>query len=103
MKQPTFAIVVVFKIKPDHIGAFTARVQQQAKNSLRLEEGCKQFDVLLDESDPNTIVLYETYVDAQAFAEHRQTPHFADFNTNVTPWVESKEVRRLTLLEELKS
>jgi quinol monooxygenase YgiN len=102
MTHPTFAIVVVFKIKPESLDDFLRRVRQQAKDSLRLEEGCKQFDVLVDEADSNTIVLYETYVDAQAFADHRQTSHFADFNTTVTPWVESKEVRRLTLLEESK-
>jgi quinol monooxygenase YgiN len=102
MKHPTFAIVVVFKIKPDCVGAFIARVQRQASDSLRLEEGCKQFDVLVDETDPTTVVLYETYIDGQAFADHRLTPHFADFNATVTPWVESKEVRRLTLLEEIK-
>jgi (4S)-4-hydroxy-5-phosphonooxypentane-2,3-dione isomerase len=102
MKHPTFAIVVVFKIKPERLNDFLPRVRQQAMDSLRLEEGCKQFDVLVDEADPNTIVLYETYVDSPAFADHHQTQHFADFNATVTPWVESKEVRRLTLLEELK-
>jgi (4S)-4-hydroxy-5-phosphonooxypentane-2,3-dione isomerase len=101
MKHPTFAIVVVFRIKPDSLNDFLTRVRQQAKDSLRLEEGCKQFDVLVDETDPTTVVLYETYIDGQAFADHRLTPHFADFNATVTPWVESKEVRRLTLLEEL--
>ncbi|TWU30689.1 four-carbon acid sugar kinase family protein [Novipirellula artificiosorum] len=44
-------------------------------------------------------VLYETYVDAPAFDIHRETTHFAEFNETVTPWVQSKEVRRLTLLE----
>jgi (4S)-4-hydroxy-5-phosphonooxypentane-2,3-dione isomerase len=101
MKHPRFAIVVVFKIKPESRDDFLPRVRQQAKDSLRLEEDCTQFDVLVDEVDLNTIVLYETYVDAQAFANHCQTQHFADFNQTVTPWVESKEVRRLTLLEEL--
>ncbi len=102
MKHPTFAIVVTFKVKPENTGEFLPRVRQQAQDSLRLEEGCDQFDVLVDETDPNSIVLYETYSDAQAFDDHRQTPHFADFDITVTPWIESKEVRRLTLLEELK-
>jgi quinol monooxygenase YgiN len=100
MKHPTFAIVVTFKVKPDKTKHFVPRVQQQARDSLKLEEGCHQFDVLVDETDPNTIVLYETYSDAQAFVDHRQTPHFADFNDTVTPWIDSKDVRRLTLLEE---
>jgi (4S)-4-hydroxy-5-phosphonooxypentane-2,3-dione isomerase len=99
MSHPTFAIVVTFQIKPDCIAKFLPRVQQQASDSVHLEEGCIQFDVLVDEKDPTIVVLYETYVDAPAFDIHRETTHFAQFNETVTPWVQSKEVRRLTLLE----
>jgi (4S)-4-hydroxy-5-phosphonooxypentane-2,3-dione isomerase len=95
MHQPTFAIVVTFQIKPECVELFLARVKQQASDSLRLEEGCKQFDVLIDESNPAIIVLYETYTDAKAFDAHRATTHFADFSTAVAPWFASKEVRRL--------
>lgn len=102
MKHPNFAIVVTFKIKPEKTPEFLLRVRRQAQDSLRIEEGCHQFDVLVDEQDPNTIVLYETYRDAQAFDDHRQTSHFADFNATVTPWIDAKEVQRLSLLEELK-
>jgi (4S)-4-hydroxy-5-phosphonooxypentane-2,3-dione isomerase len=102
MKHPTFAILVIFKIKPDCMQSFLPRVRQQASDSLRLEEGCKQFDVLLDEGEANTVVLYETYLDAQAFADHCATSHFADFGKTVTPWIESKSLRRLNLLEGTK-
>jgi quinol monooxygenase YgiN len=102
MKHPTFAIGVTFEILPERTWNFLPRVRQQAQDSLRLEEDCNQFDVLVDEIDPNTIVLYETYRDAQAFDDHSQTPHFADFNATVIAWIEFKEVRRLTLLEELR-
>jgi (4S)-4-hydroxy-5-phosphonooxypentane-2,3-dione isomerase len=99
MKHPTFAIVVTFQIKPDCLAKFLTRTQQQASDSVRLEEGCIQFDVLVDETDPAIVVLYETYVDAEAFDVHLATDHFAKFNETVTPWVLSKEVRRLKLLE----
>jgi quinol monooxygenase YgiN len=102
MNHPTFAIVVTFQIKSQYVEPFVARVQQQASDSLRLEEGCHQFDVLIDETNPAIVVLYETYTDAKAFDVHRATSHFADFNEVVTPWIASKEVRRLKLLEEIK-
>jgi quinol monooxygenase YgiN len=102
MNHPTFAIVVTFQIKPEYAEPFLARVQQQASDSLRLEEGCHQFDVLIDETNPEIVVLYETYTDANAFDVHRATSHFADFNEVVTPWIASKGVRRLKLLEEMK-
>jgi quinol monooxygenase YgiN len=37
-------------------------------------------------------MLYETYDDRAAFVKHRATPHFADFNQTVGPWIESKSV-----------
>ncbi len=98
MNQPTFAIVVVFRIKTDFVEAFRQRVLQQATDSVQLEEGCHQFDVLQDEQDNGTIVLYETYQDAAAFKVHRSTPHFDDFNRTVSEWVESKQVHRLNFL-----
>jgi (4S)-4-hydroxy-5-phosphonooxypentane-2,3-dione isomerase len=93
--SPTFAIAVTFHIKSEFVDAFRSRVLQQASDSLRLEEGCYQFDVLVDESDPSIIFLYETYADAAAFEDHRATPHFADFSRTIADWVESKELRRL--------
>lgn len=99
MTKPTFAIAVTFQIKPEHVDQFTKRVQQQARDSVTLEPGCFQFDVLVDQSDRSIIVLYETYADADAFVTHKATEHFADFDKQVSDWVESKEVRSLTLLE----
>lgn len=98
MKQPTFAIAVVFEIKSEFIGSFRTRIVQQATDSITKEAGCLQFDVLTDESDPSLFFLYETYVDANAFEIHKATPHFADYDAAVADWVISKQVRRLTML-----
>ncbi|MCD0460438.1 putative quinol monooxygenase [Roseiconus lacunae] len=99
MKHPSFAIAVTFEIKPEHRDAFLQRVLQQASDSVRLEDGCFQFDVLVDEDNPNIVFLYETYADAAAFDTHRATDHFADFSQQVADWVASKTLRRLVLQE----
>lgn len=99
MPQPSFAIAVTFVIKPDCVERFRTRVLQQAADSLQKEPGCCQFDVLSDESKSNVFFLYETYVDAAAFDEHRATAHFADFGQAVSEWVESKLLCRLNILE----
>ena len=95
---PAFAIAVTFRIKPEFVDQFRARVLQQASDSLRLEDGCQQFDVSVDENDPSIVFLYETYDNAAAFDTHRATPHFADFSQTIADWVDSKELRRLTRL-----
>ncbi len=99
MKPATFAINVTFHIKAEFVEPFQARILQQARDSLAREPGCCQFDVLIDESHPATFVLYETYVDADAFEAHKATEHFADYDRTVADWVESKSVRRLHLVE----
>lgn len=98
MSQPTFAITVTFHIKPEHVDSFRMRVLQQARDSVEKEASCHQFDVHVDESDPAVFVLYESYADAAAFADHKKTPHFLDFDATVGAWVQSKDVRRLTHL-----
>lgn len=99
MPQPTFAIAVTFHIKPENADQFCARVLQQAADSVQKEPGCFQFDVLRDESNQNIFFLYETYANAAALDDHRQTPHFANFSQTVADWIDSKDVRRLTILE----
>ncbi|MEO1524531.1 MAG: putative quinol monooxygenase [Planctomycetota bacterium] len=97
--KPTFAIVVTFQIKPEHVDAFRERMLVQASDSLRLEEGCHRFDVLTDEADSSVFVLYEAYTDAEAFEFHKQTEHFRDYDQCVQGWIASKSIQRLNLLE----
>ncbi|SMP58702.1 Quinol monooxygenase YgiN [Neorhodopirellula lusitana] len=99
MTKPTFAIAVTFRIKPDFVDAFRTRVLQQASDSVQLEPECFQFDVSTEESDASIFFLYETYANADAFAAHKTTAHFLDFDQQVADWIETKEVRRLNLLE----
>lgn len=100
MPQPSFAVAVTFEIKPDCVESFHQRVAQQARDSVEKEPDCIQFDVLVDEGDPCIVHLYETYTDAAAFAAHRTTLHFLDFDSTVRDWVASKQVRRLNMLQE---
>ena len=65
----------------------------QARNSLRLEPDCHQFDVCRDPEDPGEFFLYEVYASAAAFETHQQTNHFAAFVTRVGDMVEEKTVR----------
>jgi quinol monooxygenase YgiN len=42
----------------------------------RQEPGCVTYIPHLLEDDPNTVVIYEQYVDQKALAAHRETEHF---------------------------
>ncbi len=42
----------------------------------RQEPGCVSYIPHRHEDDPDTVILYEQYVDQKALAAHRETPHF---------------------------
>lgn len=91
-------ITVEFRITPHRVGEFEAAIVANARESLRTEPGCRQFDVCRDRNDPNLFFLYELYDDEAAFAAHLQAPHFLRMDALTRDWVHSKSVRRLDLL-----
>ena len=90
--KPTCAVCVVFTIKADYVEQFRQAVMLQARNSLEKEAWCHQFDVCTDASNPNMVMLYETYDDRAAFDKHRQTEHFAEYSATVGDWIEAKQL-----------
>ena len=78
-----------------HVEAFDSAIVANATASRDTEPGCRQFDVCRDPADAALFFLYELYDDEAAFQAHLQSPHFLQMNAATTPWVESKQVRKL--------
>ena len=74
MKQ--FVLVVQLEIKRDAVERFMPLALANAKTTRETEPGCRQFDVVVDPSDPTKAVFYEVYDSEAAFEAHQQTPHF---------------------------
>jgi quinol monooxygenase YgiN len=87
-----FVVTVTFQIRAGHEEAFRAAVLDQARNSLRLEPDCQQFDVCRSPDRPGEVFLYEVYASAAAFDAHQKTDHFAAFGARVKDMVETKTV-----------
>jgi quinol monooxygenase YgiN len=88
-----FVVVVEFNIKPAHQDDFMQAMVANAQASLQLEDGCHHFDVDVSIDNPNLVFLYEIYDDRAAFDTHLQSEHFISFNSTVTNYVASKQVR----------
>jgi (4S)-4-hydroxy-5-phosphonooxypentane-2,3-dione isomerase len=88
------ALVVEFRIKPEHIGAFEQAIVENARASRETEPGCRQFDVCRDPADAGLFFLYELYDDDAAIQAHLQTSHYLQMNQASAGWVDSKLVRR---------
>ena len=87
-----FVITVRFVINEKDIEKFKVRMSQQARDSLKLEKNCHQFDVCHDPNNKNIVFLYETYTDKNAFDIHLNSKHYLAFNDEVTSWVKEKIV-----------
>lgn len=97
----TFAITVLFELKPRHREGFLGLMRENAALSLRDEPGCLHFDVLLPEGDEDNVFLYEIYIDEAAFDAHRQASHFLSFDKATSEMVVAKTVKRFACLDGL--
>jgi len=88
-----FAIVVTFHIHPEHWDRFIPLMLLNARNSLRNEPGCRQFDVCTDPQRKGEVFLYELYDDEAAFKAHTQTDHYIEFQAATLGMVGAKDVR----------
>ena len=98
MIGPGFAVSVYFEIRPGMMAAFRARMIRQAKDSLRLEEKCRQFDIGHTPERPETVFLYELYDDAEAFDAHLASAHFKAFEKDVEPMIVSRKIETWQLI-----
>ena len=67
---------------------------KNARNSAK-EEGIARFDVLQDKEDPTSFVLVEVYKNAEAPAEHKETPHYLEWRDTVADMMaEPRQARK---------
>ncbi len=95
-----FVIIVDFRLKPGTHAAFRALMDENARASMRMEPGCRRFDVIEPHGEPGRILLYEIYDDEAAFQAHCRSAHFASFDAESAPLVETKTVIRGDLVCE---
>ena len=76
-----FSLMVQMQVRPERREEFLAGMAANAEAAVRDEPGCLRFDVCSVDSDENRFVLYELYTDADAFAAHKASPHFAQWRT----------------------
>jgi (4S)-4-hydroxy-5-phosphonooxypentane-2,3-dione isomerase len=90
-----FTVAVLYELKPAHAETFKTAVLKNAASSLRDEPGCQQFDVSFSD-DGLGCFLYEVYTDREAFAAHRTSPHFNEYDGAVKDCFVSKRIETFT-------
>ena len=79
-----FVVHVSVQVLPEHVTAFKAATEINARHS-RLEPGVARFDVVQQLDDPTRFVLVEAYYDEQAPLQHKQTAHYKAWAEQVAP------------------
>jgi quinol monooxygenase YgiN len=87
--------VVEFDVKPEHLAKFDELIAANAQASVADEPGCRQFDVLHDQDNPNHVVLYEVYDSPDAFQEHMGRRHTQTFLAAAKPLITRQTAYKL--------
>lgn len=82
-RTTAFVVIAEFRIKPGMVDAFVALACIDAGGSVANEAGCRSFEILATEEDPELLVLHEVYDDKEAFELHLQQPHYFTFRDGV--------------------
>lgn len=82
-----FAVMVNVHIKPEFKKEFIEAMLDDARGSVRNESACLLFNVVQDSADENCLHLYEVYASAEAFEEHKKTPHFIRWVETTGNWL----------------
>jgi (4S)-4-hydroxy-5-phosphonooxypentane-2,3-dione isomerase len=85
-----FILAVDLQIKPENVEKFMAGLLANAREA-RKEPGCRQFEALIDTSDPTKVMLFEVYDDEKAFEAHQQTPHFKKYLAEAVPLLAARQ------------
>ena len=93
-----FVLVVSLRVKPGKDRQFLAAIEANAAASRRDEPGCRRFDVLRDNDDPQRYLRYELYDDEAAFQAHRAMPHFPVWRRAAPECVDEQVNTATTLL-----
>lgn len=81
-------------MKPGTEDAFMAASLKNARNSAK-EAGVARFDVLQDKDDPCQFILVEVYKNSDtAPAQHKETPHYAEWRDTVADMMAEPRVGR---------
>ncbi|HIN27444.1 TPA: antibiotic biosynthesis monooxygenase [Candidatus Poribacteria bacterium] len=69
-----YTVSAILRVKKRYLKEFNKRIRQHARNSVTKEPGCISFEVSVADSNPQKFLLYEVYIDEDAFKTHTEMP-----------------------------
>lgn len=101
------AITVSFQVKAERLDDFLELQSGHAAATMEEEDGCIQFDVLINDADAEAIasgdaetvnvLMVEMYRDEEAKALHMKSPRIPALGEKYKDMIESREVKHATV------
>ena len=74
-----FVVIAEFRVKPECLAEFLDAARDDSICSVRDEVGCRQFDIIVPDTQSGNVVFYEVYDSRAGFDLHLETPHLERF------------------------
>lgn len=97
MSDNPFAIFVSITLQPGVAAEIKPIVIANAEASVRDEEACQQFQVLMVDDEPDTFYFYEVYDTAAGLDTHRLQPHYKKFAEAIEGRVVERSIKPMSL------
>tara|TARA_B110000014_G_C19967663_1_gene500881 strand:- start:568 stop:864 length:297 start_codon:yes stop_codon:yes gene_type:complete len=85
---------VELTVLAEHRQAYLDRVLKHRRNVRDNEPACRQFDISVDDENPNLVRLYEVYDDGAAVDHHMQTPYMIAYREETAPMIAHRKLSR---------
>lgn len=92
-----FVNAVDLDIVPAERQNFLAAIEENGAAAAK-EPGCRRFDIVNLNSDPNHFFLYEVCDNEAAFKAHRETEHFKKYAVTTGKMVAKREARQMSVV-----
>jgi quinol monooxygenase YgiN len=87
--QRPYVRVAQIEIDPARLESYKAIAKEQIETAIRPEPGALTLYAVAEQDDPTRVVVFEIYVDLQAYRAHIETPHFKKYKADTQDMVKS--------------
>ena len=84
-------VAVELEIVPSELEKFKAAIAENGAACVREEPGCRMFNIAFAKDDPNRVLLFEVYDNAEAIATHQAAPHFKKYMAATKDMIKSRK------------
>jgi autoinducer 2-degrading protein len=93
--DPLYINAVDIDVVPGQIENYLAAIKEVGAASIKTEPGCSEFDITVSQKDPNHLLIFEVYDNADAAGAHLKSDHYKKYAGTVKDIIAKREVHPL--------